>query len=207
MQAKQSTAVDGSQENSSKIFGEGGERTRVRERSVDQGERIQGLQSGGLGTMLRRMASLAGHWNEIRARYLAGEELSAIADDLGLVRMSVAARASRAGLPEIRRQMQTVCKEKKIESLESLSALVRSKLAADAITTIERVDSYDLDGIKDESTREQILGSVAKRSALVFGWSDQSETASISINLLGSMPDRLDNITLSSKTIEADAIE
>jgi len=167
----------------------------------------QALQSGWRWRMLRRMASLAGHWDEIRARYLAGEELSAIADDLGLVRMSVAARASRAGLPEIRRQMQIVCKQNKIESLESLSALVRSKLAADAITTIERVDTYDLEGIKDESTREQILGSVAKRSALVFGWSDQSEVASVSINLLGSMPDRLDNITLSSKTIEADTIE
>jgi hypothetical protein len=156
---------------------------------------------------MRGMASLAEHWDQIRARYLSGEELSAIADDLGLVRMSVAARASRAGLPEIRRQMQTVCKENKIQSLESLSALVRSKLAADAITTIERVDNYDLDGIKDESTREQILGSVAKRSALVFGWSDQGETASISINLLGSMPDRLDSITLSQRTIEADAVE
>ena len=181
--------------------------SRARERSVNQGERIQALQSRRCRFTVRRMASLAGHWDEIRARYLAGEELSAIADDLKLVRMSVAARASRAGLPEIRRQMQTVCKEKKIESLESLSALVRSKLAADAISTIERVDNYDLEGIKDESTREQILGSVAKRSALVFGWSDQSEAASISINLLGSMPDRLDNITMASKTIEADAIE
>ena len=153
------------------------------------------------------MAKLAEHWDQIRARYLSGEELSAIADDLGLVRESVATRASKAGLPAIRKQMQTVCKENKIQSLESLSALVRSKLAADAITTIERVDSYDLDGIKDESTREQILGSVAKRSALVFGWSDQGEAASISINLLGSMPDRLDSITLSNRTIEADAIE
>lgn len=167
----------------------------------------QALQSRSWGITLHGMASLAAHWDEIRARYLSGEELSAIADDLKLVRMSVAARASRAGLPEIRRQMQSVCKENKIQSLESLSALVRSKLAADAISTIERVDSYDLDGIKDESTREQILGSVAKRSALVFGWSDQGEAASISINLLGSMPDRLDSITLSNRTIEADAIE
>ena len=87
--------------------------------------------------------------------------------------------------------MQTVCIEKKTQSLESLSALVRSKLAADAASTLERIDSYDLDGIKDESTREQILGSVAKRSALVFGWSEGNESASVSINLLGSMPDKL----------------
>ena len=153
------------------------------------------------------MAKPSDHWDEIKARYLSGEELSAIAEDLKLSVETVQTKASRTGLTKLRKQMQTVCKENKIQSLESLSALVRSKLAADAITTIERVDSYDLDGIKDESTREQILGSVAKRSALVFGWSDQGEAASISINLLGSMPDRLDSITLSNRTIEADAIE
>ena len=86
--------------------------------------------------------------------------------------------------------MQTVCIEKKTQSLESLSALVRSKLAADAASTLERIEGYALDGIKDESVRETILGSVAKRSALVFGWSEQGEQASVSINLLGSMPDR-----------------
>jgi len=150
------------------------------------------------------MAKPSEHWDEIKARYLSGEELSAIAEDLKLSVETVQTKASRTGLTKLRRQMQTVCKEKKIESLESLSALVRSKLAADAISTIERVDTYDLEGIKDESTREQILGSVAKRSALVFGWSEQGDVASVSINLLGSMPDRLDSITLSSKTIEAE---
>ena len=92
--------------------------------------------------------------------------------------------------------MQTVCIEKKAQSLESLSALVRSKLAADAASTLERIDSYSLDGIKDESTREQILGSVAKRSALVFGWSEGNENASVSINLLGSMPDRFAEVVV-----------
>jgi len=94
------------------------------------------------------------------------------------------------GLPKVRREMRNMVSSKETVSLESLSALVRSKLAADAASTLERIDSYSLDGIKDESTREQILGSVAKRSALVFGWSEQGEQASVSINLLGSMPDR-----------------
>ena len=153
------------------------------------------------------MSKPSDHWDEIKARYLSGEELSAIAEDLKLSVETVQTKASRTGLTKLRKQMQSVCKENKLQSLESLSALVRSKLAADAITTIERVDTYGLDGIKDESTREQILGSVAKRSALVFGWSDQSEAASISINLLGSMPDRLDSITMANRTIEADATE
>jgi hypothetical protein len=137
------------------------------------------------------MAKPSEVWDTVKARYLAGEELSTIADDLKLCVETVQTKASRTGLTKLRRQMQTVCKENKAQSLESLSALVRSKLAADAASTLERVNGYDLDGIRDESTREQILGSVAKRSALVFGWSEQGEQASVSINLLGSMPDRI----------------
>jgi hypothetical protein len=136
------------------------------------------------------MAKPSEVWDTVKARYLSGEELSAIADDLKLCVETVQTKASRTGLTKLRKQMQTVCKENKAQSLESLSALVRSKLAADAASTLERVNAYDLDGIKDESTREQILGSVAKRSALVFGWSEQGEQASVSINLLGSMPDK-----------------
>jgi hypothetical protein len=145
------------------------------------------------------MAKPSEVWETVSARYLAGEELSTIASDLKLCVETVQTKASRTGLTKLRRQMQTVCIEKKAQSLESLSALVRSKLAADAAATLDRIDSYDLDGIKDESTREQILGSVAKRSALVFGWSEQGESASVSINLLGSMPDRISEIQVTNE--------
>jgi len=96
--------------------------------------------------------------------------------------------------------MRNTVSSKETVSLESLSALVRSKLAADAASTLERIDSYELDGIKDESVRETILGSVAKRSALVFGWSETGEQASVSINLLGSMPDRLAEIQVQGES-------
>jgi hypothetical protein len=129
-------------------------------------------------------------WERAKALYFAGQSWDAIANDLQISKKTLAQRASIEGLPKVKREMQTICIEKKTQSLESLSALVRSKLAADAASTLERIDSYDLDGIKDESTREQILGSVAKRSALVFGWSEGGEATSVSINLLGSMPDR-----------------
>jgi hypothetical protein len=130
-------------------------------------------------------------WEQAKSLYLAGMEWKAIANDLQLSQATLQTRASREGITKLKAQMQTICTEKKTQSLESLSAIVRSKLAEDAASTIERVNSYDLDGIKDESTREQILGSVAKRSALVFGWSEQGESTSVSINLLGSMPDKL----------------
>lgn len=136
------------------------------------------------------MAKPSEVWDTVKARYLAGEELSTIADDLKLCVETVQTKASRTGLTKLRKQMQTVCIEKKNQSLESLSALVRSKLAADAASTLERVEGYALDGIKDESVRETILASVAKRSALTFGWSETREQASVSINILGALPDR-----------------
>ena len=129
-------------------------------------------------------------WNQAKALYLSGKTWKAIGEDLKLNFATLTSKASKEGITKVRREMRNTISSKENVSLESLSALVRSKLAEDAASTIERVNSYDLDGIRDESTREQILGSVAKRSALVFGWSETGEQSSVSINLLGSMPDK-----------------
>ena len=136
----------------------------------------------------------AEQWTRAKSLYLAGKTWKAIAGDLGLNQSTLLSKASREGLPAVRKEMRNTVSSKESQSLESLSALVRSKLAADAASTLERIDSYSLDGIKDESVRESILGSVAKRSALVFGWSEAGESTSVSINLLGSMPDRFAEI-------------
>ncbi len=133
-------------------------------------------------------------WEKAKALYVSGKGWKAIGEQLGLSVATLKTKASREGVTKLRKETEAILSSeisvKTEKSLEALSALVRSKLAADAASTLERIDSYALDGIKDESTREQILGSVAKRSALVFGWSEQGEQASVSINLLGSMPDR-----------------
>ena len=147
-----------------------------------------GLRNGTLDCKVREMK--AEQWTKAKSLYLAGKTWKAIASETGLNQATLLSKASREGLPKVRKEMRNTISPKDNVSLESLSAIVRSKLAADAASTIERVNGYDLDGIKDESTREQILGSVAKRSALVFGWSEAGEQASVSINLLGSMPDR-----------------
>ena len=139
-------------------------------------------------------------WQRACSLYLAGMEWDAIADKLKVNKTTLCKRASLEGVTKVKKEMQTVCKEKKTESLETLSALVRNRLAADAASTLERIDSYSLDGIKDEGVRETILGSVAKRSALVFGWSEQGEAASVSINLLGSMPDRIAEVQVVSES-------
>ena len=135
-------------------------------------------------------------WKRACSLYLAGMDWETIASKLGVNKTTLSKRASLEGLTKVKREMQTVCIQKKTESLESLSVIVRNRLAADAASTLERVDSYALDGIKDESVRESILGSVAKRSALVFGWSEAGESTSVSINLLGSMPDRFAEVVV-----------
>jgi len=139
-------------------------------------------------------------WNQAKALYLSGKTWKAIGAELKLNFATLTSKASKEGITKVRREMRNTVSSKESVSLESLSALVRSKLAADAASTLERIDSYALDGIRDESTREQILGSVAKRSALVFGWSETGEQASVSINLLGSMPDRVEEIRVTSES-------
>jgi hypothetical protein len=139
-------------------------------------------------------------WNQAKALYLSGKTWKAIGSELRLNFATLTSKASKEGITKVKREMRNTISSKESVSLESLSALVRSKLAADAASTLERIDSYALDGIKDESVRETILGSVAKRSALVFGWSEQGEQASVSINLLGQMPDRISEIQVTGES-------
>ena len=136
-------------------------------------------------------------WEKAKALYFAGQSWETIANDLQLNKATLTNKASIEGLTKVKREAKAISPRKEI-SLESLSALVRSKLAADAASTLERVDSYALDGLKDEGLRETILNSVSKRSALVFGWSEAGESTSVSINLLGSMPDRFNEIQVSN---------
>jgi len=138
-------------------------------------------------------------WEKAKALYFAGQSWESIANDLQVNKATLANKASLEGVTKVKREAMSISPKKEI-SLESLSALVRSKLAQDAASTLERIESYSLEGIKDEATRETILGSVAKRSALVFGWSETGEQASVSINLLGSMPDRIAEIQVTGET-------
>ena len=139
-------------------------------------------------------------WEKAKTLYLAGKSWKAIADETGLNQSTLMSKASREDWTKFRKGMRDIVSNKETQSLETLSALVRSKLAEDAASTIERVNGYSLEGIRDENTREQILGSVAKRSALVFGWSETGEQASVSINLLGSMPDRVSEIQVTNES-------
>ena len=161
---------------------------------------MSGLENEGLlavafnGPQRQPQRMTVKEWEKAKALYVSGKGWKAIGEQLGLSVATLKTKASREGVTKLRKETEAILSSeisvKTEKSLEALSILVRSKLAADAASTLERIDSYALEGIKDEATREQVLGSVAKRSALVFGWSEQGEQTSVSINLLGSMPDR-----------------
>lgn len=150
-------------------------------------------------TLPHKVNVKANEWEKAKSLYLSGMDWKSIANDLQLSQATLQTKASREGITKLKREVKQISPKKEI-SLESLSALVRSKLAADAASTIERLETYDLSDLKDESTREQILGSVAKRSALVFGWSETGEAPSVSVNILGALPDRTEvQVTPDSK--------
>lgn len=141
----------------------------------------------------------AKEWNRAKSLYLAGKSWKAIADETGLVQSTLQSKASKEGLTKVKGEMRNIVSSKETVNIEELSKLVRSKLANDAISTLERVDNYSISDIREENTREQVLASISKRSALVFGWSDQSENATVSINLLGALPDKVINVTPSNE--------
>ena len=92
----------------------------------------------------------AEQWTRAKSLYLAGKTWKAIAGETGLNQATLLSKASREGLPAVRKEMRNTVSSKENVSLESLSVLVRNRLAADAASTLERVDSYDLEGLKDE---------------------------------------------------------
>jgi len=158
---------------------------------------VDGVKIGGNGDLPtgdggRKVQTMkAEQWTKAKSLYLAGKTWKAISSDLGLNQSTLLSKASREGLPKVRKELRNTVSSKDSIPLETLSALVRNRLAADAASTLERVDKYALDDIRDEGVRETILGSVAKRSALVFGWSESGEQAQVSVNILGALPDRV----------------
>ena len=76
------------------------------------------------------------------------------------------------------------------DSVDSISARVRSRLAANIEATVARADSYAPSDLREEGQLETVLASVTKRAATVFGWSESQASTLVSVNLLGALPDR-----------------
>lgn len=129
-------------------------------------------------------------WELAKALYFKGDSWKAIGDKLLVNSATLAKRAHNEGISKIKKEVKSSNPKQVTKDLESLSTLVREKLANDALQTLERVDQYNIAELSEESKREQVIASVAKRSALVFGWEEAQQSTSVNINLLSAMPDK-----------------
>jgi hypothetical protein len=125
-----------------------------------------------------------------RSMYCAGTPLNTIAHETGIRAATVANRAAEENWKRERDMVKSSSPNKSLQDLDSLGRLVRQKLAADALTTLERVEGYLMSDVGDETKREQVLGSVTKRAATVFGWSEDSAPVQVNVALLGALNDR-----------------
>ncbi len=80
-------------------------------------------------------------------------QAKAIGSELKLNFATLTSKASKEGITKVKREMRNTISSKETVSLETLSALVRSKLAADAASTLERIDTYALDGSQKQGKK------------------------------------------------------
>jgi transposase-like protein len=147
-------------------------------------------------------------WKNVKERWFRGETVVAIAKDYGVCDATIRHRIRRENWKEQKGQtsQSLLSKEKSVEekgnypvitrdSVDSISARVRSRLAANIEATVARADSYSPADLREEGQLETVLASVTKRAATVFGWSESQASTLVSVNLLGALPDREIDVT------------
>lgn len=135
-------------------------------------------------------------WEQAKAMYLAGDSWRTVGIALGRNPVYLRQKAckegitnQRAAITAIREQRATERPRVMEENVDALALLARQKLASDTVSTIDRVDTYTIASLEDESRREQIMGSVTKRASTVFGWSDSTQAPTVNVALLSALPD------------------
>lgn len=152
-------------------------------------------------------------WDAARARYARGESFEAIARSYGCHAVTIRTRAKKEGwVKEVAKFDHSVQKEtdgqkeplveKKGNSpvlpqkpLDEIGKEVRSKLASNIQTTLERVSELRPEDMREEVQLETVLGSLTKRAATVFGWAETQSNVMVSVGLLGALPDKETDVT------------
>jgi len=137
-------------------------------------------------------------WSEIKARKLAGETWSSIAQETGVNPNSLKIRWHRESMPELQRKIETVghsMSEHKVlrmeETIEELGSRLKELLARDAMVTAARLtQEYSPDNLRDEETLESVKGGLTKRAAMLCGWESASNTVQVQVGVIASLPDR-----------------
>lgn len=151
--------------------------------------------------------------SKAKARYTRGESLRVIAKDLqcspAAIRyhalkgqwqreapvcadISVSTEMTPIGNPVERKGNSPTITTK---PLDEIGKEVRSRLASNIQTTLERVSTLSPEDIREEVQLETVLGSLTKRAATVFGWAEAQSNVLVSVGLLGALPDREVDVT------------
>lgn len=144
-----------------------------------------------------------------RARYEAGDAFSRIANDLQCHETSLRYHARKQGWQRnVVVQSETSLSQEKsplerkgnssgipTKPLDEIGKEVRSRLATNIQTTLERVSELRPEDIREEVQLETVLGSLTKRAATVFGWAESQGNVLVSVGLLGALPDREVDVT------------
>ena len=144
-----------------------------------------------------------------RSRFEAGDAFSRIANDLQCHETSLRYHARKQGwVRNVPVQVETSLSQEKsplerkvplqvapARPIDEIGKEVRSKLATNIATTLERVAELRPDDMREEVQLETVLGSLTKRAATVFGWSEQQSNVLVSVGLLGALPDREVDVT------------
>lgn len=152
-------------------------------------------------------------WEAVRARHARGESFEAIARSYGCHAVTIRTRAKKEGWvrqvakidhsvqKETDGQKETLVEKKGIppvlpqKPLDEIGKEVRSRLATNIATTLERVAELRPEDMREEVQLETVLGSLTKRAATVFGWSETQSNVLVSVGLLGALPDRETDVT------------
>ena len=136
-------------------------------------------------------------WEQALEMYRAGFGWKAIGRALGLNPQSMAKKACELGITKSKKAVAeaklSIIQEAKADmklTIDAMGEAAKQRLAEDVLGTMDRVDAYTVADLEDEGKREQVVASVVKRSAAIFGWKEGNEAPAINVAILSALPDR-----------------
>lgn len=132
-------------------------------------------------------------WDKAKLMRMAGSGWREISELLQINENTLKCRAHRERLPTltatVKAEVAALPQKRINSSLAETSQRVRDILAVDAESTALRLESYQPDNLRDEWQREQIAGSLVKRAAATFDWSQQQSQLVLNVGIMSQLPD------------------
>jgi hypothetical protein len=135
----------------------------------------------------------AEEWDKAKLMRMAGSGWREIAELLQINENTLKCRAHRERLPTltatVKAEVAAMPGKRIASSLAETSQRVRDLLAVDAESTALRLEQYQPDNLRDEWQREQIAGSLVKRAAATFDWTQSQSQLVLNVGIMSQLPD------------------